>query len=70
MDSFSFGCRGCMKMKGLEVEIERLRQLIAALVGREEVGCDSGSGGGTVDDKVGKVMKEMLGKAHLSLGGG
>ena len=25
-----------------------------ALVGREEVGCASGSGGGTVDDKVGE----------------
>ena len=25
-----------------------------ALVGREEVGCTSGSGGGTVDDKVGE----------------
>ena len=42
-------------MKGLEVVIERLRQLVVALVGREEVGCASGSGGGTVGDKVGKV---------------
>ena len=33
--------------------MERLRQLVVALVGREEVGCASGSGGGTVDDKVG-----------------
>ena len=32
--------------------MERLRQLEVALVGREEVGCASGSGGGTVDDKV------------------
>ena len=39
-------------MKGLYVEIER--QLIMALVGREEVGCASGSGVGTVGDKVGK----------------
>ena len=36
----------CAKMKGLEVVIERLRQLVAAMVGREEVGCASGSGGG------------------------
>ena len=41
-------------MKGLEVEMEKLRQLIVALVGRVEVGCASGSGGGTVDDKVGE----------------
>ena len=40
-------------MKGLQVEIQRLRQLVVALVGREEVGCASGSGGGRVDDKVG-----------------
>ena len=32
-------------MKGLEVEMERLRQLVVALVGREEVGCASGSDG-------------------------
>ena len=44
-------------MKGLEVEMEQLRQLGVALVGREEVGCSSGSGGGgggAVDDKVGE----------------
>ena len=39
-------------MKGLEVEMERLRQLVLALVGREEVYCASGSSG-VVDDKVG-----------------
>ena len=50
-DIFSFECKGCAKMKGLEVEMERLR-LFAALVGRGEVGCANGSGGGTVDDKV------------------
>ena len=50
-------------MKGLEVEMERLRQLVVALVGKEEVGCASGSSGG-------KVMREMLGKAYLSLRGG
>ena len=37
----------------LEVEMERLRQLVVALVGREEVGSANGSGVGTVDDKVG-----------------
>ena len=41
-------------MKELEVEMERLRQLVVAMVGREEVGCATGPGGGTVDDKVGK----------------
>ena len=40
-------------MKGLEVEMERLKQLVLGLVGREEVGCASCSCGGTVDDKVG-----------------
>ncbi|KAI0231681.1 Cyclin-dependent kinase 20 [Lamellibrachia satsuma] len=39
-------------MKGLEVEMEQLRQFVVALVGREEVGCASGSIGGIVDDKV------------------
>ena len=31
-------------MKGLEVEMEQLK-LVVALVGREEVGCASSSGG-------------------------
>ena len=53
MDSFSFECKGYAKMKGLEVEMEQLRQLAVALMGREEVGCASGSSRGTVDDKVG-----------------
>ena len=57
-------------MKELEVELEQLRLLVMAVVGREQVGCASGSGGGTVDDKVGKMTREMLGIAHLSLGGG
>ena len=39
-------------MKELEVELEQLRLLVVAVVGREQVGCASGSGGGTVDDKV------------------
>ena len=41
-------------MKELEVELEQLRLLVVAVVGREQVGCASGSGGGTVDDKVGE----------------
>ena len=32
--------------------MEQLRQLVVALVGREEVGCAVGSGEGTIDDKV------------------
>ena len=35
------------------MELEQLRLLIVAVVGREQVVCASGSGGGTVDDKVG-----------------
>ena len=53
-DNFSFECRGCTKMKELEVELEELRLLVVAMVGREQGGCASSSGGGTVDDKVGK----------------
>ena len=53
-DSFSFECRGCTRMKELDVELEQLRLLVVAVVGREQVGCASGSGGGTVDDKVGE----------------
>ena len=41
-------------MKELEVELEQMRLLVVAVVGREKVGCASGSGGGTVDDKVGE----------------
>ena len=61
MDSFSFECRGCVKMKELEVEMERLRQLVVAVVGREKVGCASGSSGGTVDDKVGDGSERRQG---------
>ena len=53
-DSFSFECRGCTRMKELEVELEQLMLLVVAVVGREQVGCASGSGWGTVDDKVGE----------------
>ena len=53
-DSFNFECRGYTKMKELEVELEQLRLVIVAMVGREQVGCASGSGVGTVYDKVGE----------------
>ena len=53
-DGFSFECRGCTKMKEIEVELEQLRLLVVAMMGRERVGLVSGSGGGTVDDKVGE----------------
>ena len=52
-DSFSFECRGCRRMKELELELEQLRLLVVAVVGREQVVCASGSGKGTVD-KVGE----------------
>ena len=57
-DSFSFECRGCTKMKELEVELKELRLLVVAMVGREQGGCASSSGGGTVDDKVGKDKRD------------
>ena len=50
--------------------MEQLGLHVVAVVGREQVGCASGSGGGTVDNNVGKTTREMLGRAHLSLGGG
>ena len=52
--SFSFECRGCMKMKELVVELEELKLLVVTMVGREQGGCASSSSGGTVNDKVGK----------------
>ena len=57
--SFSFECRGCTRMKELEVvDLEDLRLLVVAVVQREQVGGANASGGGTVDDKV---SREMLG---------
>ena len=41
-------------MNELDLELEQLRQLFVEMVGREEVGCYSGYGGGTVDDKMGE----------------
>ena len=54
-DSFSVECRGCAKMKELEVDMERLRLLVLSLEEREEVGCarSDGVGVGAGDDKVG-----------------
>ena len=43
-DSFSFECRGCTKMKKLEVGVGTAR--CSAIVGREHVGYASGSCGG------------------------
>ena len=57
-DSFSFECRGCTKMKELEVELEELRLLVVAMVRREQGRCASSSRGGTVDDKVGKDTRD------------
>ena len=50
-------------MKILGVEMEQLRQLVVTLVGREEVGCVSGSGGGTVADKVGEGNERDAGES-------
>ena len=36
------------------MELEQLILLVVTVVGREQVGCASGSGGGTVDDKMGE----------------
>ena len=69
-DSSSLECSGCTKMKELEVELEQLRLLVVAMVGREQVGCASGSRGGTVDDKVREDDERDARGAHLSLEGG
>ena len=45
-------------MKELEVELEEMRLLVVAMVGREQGGCASSFGGGTVDDKVGKGTRD------------
>ena len=41
-DGFSFECRGCTKMKEIEVGLEQLRLLVVAMMGRERVGLVSG----------------------------
>ena len=53
-------------MKELEVELEQLR-LLMAIVGREQVGCASGSGGGTVDDEVGEDDERGARERHGGL---
>ena len=50
-DSFSVECRGCTRMKELEVELEQLMLLVVAVVGREQVGCASSSGGEGGDNR-------------------
>ena len=56
------------KMKELKVELEQLRLLIVAMVGREQLGCASGSGGGTVDDKVGEDEERDARESSLQPG--
>ena len=51
-------------MKELEVELEELRLLVVAMVGREQKVCASSSGGGTVDDKVGKDTRDARESSH------
>ena len=72
-DSFSFECRRCTRMKELEGELEQLRLLVVAVVGREQVGCASGSGVETVD-KVGeddeRVARESSPQPGRRLRGG
>ena len=46
--------RTLSNLKEREVELEQRRPLIVAVLGREQLGCASGSGGGRVDDKVGE----------------
>ena len=60
-------------MKELEVELEELRLLVVAMVGRDQGGCASSSGGGTVDDKVGidtRDARESLPQPGRKLRGG
>ena len=59
-------CRGCAKMKELEVELEQLRLLVVAMVGREQVGCASVKGGEQYITMWGKTMREMQRRAHFS----
>ena len=67
-DSFSFECRGCTRMKELELELEQLRLLVVAVVGMEQVVCASGSGEGTVDkmgeddERDARVSSPQLGR--------
>ena len=55
-------------MKELEVELEQLRLLVVAVVGRKLVGCASGSGGGKVDVKVGRDDERDARESSTRLG--
>ena len=57
-------------MKELEVKLEPLRLLVVAMVGREQMGCASGSGMGTVDDKVGEDNERYARESSLQPGRG
>ena len=58
VDTFSFECRGCTKMKELK-ELEQLGLLVVAMMGSEQVGCASGSGrGGQQMIKWGKTTRD------------
>ena len=57
-------------MKEREVELEQLRLLVVAMVGKEQVGCASGPGVGTVDDKVGEDEEKDARKSSIQPGGG
>ena len=52
------------------MELEQLRLLVVAMVGKEQVGCASSSGVWTVDDKVGEDEEKGARKSSLQPGGG
>ena len=54
-DSFSFECWGCTKMKEL---VGRAEAAHCGNGGKGTGGCANSSGGGTVDDKVGKDTRD------------
>ena len=57
-------------MKELDMEMNRLRQLVLALMGREEVDCACGPVGGTVGEKVGRGNERDARESFLGLGEG
>ena len=57
--------KGCAKMKGLEVQMERLRQLVGRWWEWNRWVVPMIPVGGEWEIKWGKVMRDMLGKAHL-----
>ena len=52
------------------MELQQLRILVEVVVGREQVGCASGSGGGTFDDKVGEDYERDARESSPQPGGG